>query len=94
MSTAGQFKPAPLEYPLPPGPSYRTILGFMKDFRKGQLDFFDELLVQYGDLVCIKMFPTPMILSVNPEHYEHIFVKRPDKLKILTTTLSLGSSRS
>ena len=59
---------------LPPGPKGSLILGNLREFAKGRLDFFLAMARQYGDIVNLRFGPRRIFLVSHPDLIEQVLV--------------------
>lgn len=78
--------------PLPPGPRYSTPFQYFREVKVDPLEFYRNLVKEYGDLICVRMWPRNQVLTVRPEHTRHILMDNPrnypkgilfDRLKVI-----------
>ena len=62
---------------LPPGPHGNFLLGSAVELGRSSMKFLTRCARQYGDIVYLRFFGTPICLLTHPNDIEYVFVKNP-----------------
>jgi cytochrome P450 len=62
---------------LPPGPRGNFLLGSAVELGRSSMKFLTRCARQYGDIVYLRFFGTPLCLLTHPNDIEYVFVKNP-----------------
>src|SRR5271156_3797213 len=60
---------------LPPGPRGNVLLGSAVDLGRNSLKFLTRCAREYGDIVYLRFFNTPIVLLTHPNEIEYVLVK-------------------
>ncbi len=60
--------------PLPPGPANHFLLGALPEIRKGELDFLDRCVREYGDIVYVRVVNHPAYILSHPRDIEFVLL--------------------
>src|SRR4029077_9099628 len=63
-----------IESSRPPGPRGTPIMGVMRDFNRGQLNFIERCRDEYGDVVWMRFLYVPAIFLYHPDDVEYVLV--------------------
>jgi cytochrome P450 len=62
---------------LPPGPRGNFLLGSAVDLGRSSMKFLTQCAREYGDIVYLRFFNTPICLLTHPNEIEYVLVKNP-----------------
>jgi cytochrome P450 len=62
---------------LPPGPRGNFLLGSAVEMARSSMKFFTTCAREYGDIVYLRFFGTPICLLTHPSDIEYVLVKNP-----------------
>jgi cytochrome P450 len=62
---------------LPPGPRGNVLLGSAVDLGRNSMRFLTRCAREYGDIVYLRFFNTPICLLTHPNDIEYVLVKNP-----------------
>src|ERR1700721_3370621 len=62
---------------LPPGPRGNVLLGSAVDLGRNSMKFLTRCAREYGDIVYLRFFNTPIVLLTHPNEIEYVLVKNP-----------------
>jgi cytochrome P450 len=62
---------------LPPGPRGNFLLGSAVELGRSSMKFLTQCARQYGDIVYLRFFGTPLCLLTHPSDIEYVLVKNP-----------------